>query len=956
MHMRQRMSKRNQSAVSAARRVGAMALVLGLGAAFSMVRAGDSAPPRGMQEPSAGADASMPDQGRQSTREGVATPSVPLVASVEASTPRGPVRIQRLDDSAQTLLAADATDVAIKLANGRPNAKSVLVWLDPAVDRPADNRPARQVAAPSAARVNVRQFALQRGAFVKHEYEILPNVLNLRGVTDADVAALRGMPGVVRVEEDEVYHISLHDSMSLIRGLESQKSAAGLSARGAGVRVCIIDSGINAAHSMFAGRIDAAADFDHFNNDPDPADDNGHGSNVAGIAAGSDGFSVNFGTCGVEPFQGVAPSATIIAMKVCSASGSCPTSDIVAGINDCASPSLPGGPADVINLSLGGGQFSGTCDAELSAAAANAAVAAGVTVVAAAGNNGFANALGSPACGSQVIAVGAVYDSNFPNCQDADTSFGWCLNSFCTSTCTDSAPVNVDERVCFSNRSVNLELTAPGALIWSAGSTGTNSIIEQAGTSQASPHVAGLAALILGLDPSLTPAQVLQLMRDGAVDLGAAGFDNDFGWGRIDVINTLNLMSAGCTSNPECDDGLACNGVETCDVPSGNCQAGTPVNCNDGVACTTDACNEPSGTCSHTPNNGACSDGLFCNGTETCNVTLGCQAGTAPNCADSVACTTDSCNESTDTCDHIANNAACDDGLFCNGAETCNVTLGCQAGSDPCGGAACDEGTDTCAGSEVWMSFISATTVPVVGTAADEDIVAYNTSSGTWSLVFDGSDVGLSGFVIDGLARLSTGDILLSFTVSGSVAGMTGGPSGTTLDDSDIVRFVPTSLGANTAGSFVFYFDGSDVGLTTDNEDVDAIALDAAGKLVISTLGGFTATGASGDDEDLIVFTATSLGSVTSGSFAMYFDGSDVSLTATAEDVDAAAIVPTGEILLSTEGNFSVPGASGADEDVFEFTPTTLGGSTSGVYAPFLDLSTLGISTAADVGGVEWVP
>jgi hypothetical protein len=350
---------------------------------------------------------------------------------------------------------------------------------------------------------------------------------------------------------------------------------------------------------------------------------------------------------------------------------------------------------------------------------------------------------------------------------------------------------------------------------------------------------------------------------------------------------------------------------------------------------------------------------LACNGAETCSATLGCQAGTAVICNDGVACTTDACTEPGGTCGYTPNNAACDDGLFCNGSETCNATLGCQAGSDPCPGLTCDETNNVCiGGAEVWMSFVAATSVPVVGTVENEDIVARNVSTGAWSLIFDGSDVGLSSFVIDGTARLSDGSILLSFTVSGTVAGMTGGPDGsTTLDDSDIVRFVPTSLGATTAGSFVFYFDGSDVGLSADNEDVDAITLDSSGNLVISTLGSFTVTGASGQDEDLIVFTATSLGSVTSGSFAMYFDGSDVGLAdSSAEDVDAAGITPTGTILLSTTGNFSVSGVSGANEDVIQFTPTSLGSTTAGSYTMYLDLSTLGISTGADVGSVEYKP
>jgi len=865
-----------------------------------------------------------------------------LTVSMDGAPAQVPMKLQDFEGGLADAMVNLLDQEGEIFADMRAGLHSVLVYLDPARDQRGFQ------AAISQVRSGVRQFAALRGLKIRYEYEILPNVINLRGLTARDVADVRNMPGVIRVEEDKIFQISLHDSIPLIRGLESQKTAAGLSARGAGVRVCIIDTGINAAHVMFAGRIDAAADEDFFNNDLDPADDNGHGSNVAGIAAGGDGFTVNFGTCGVEPFQGVAPSATIIAMKVCSAAGSCPTSDIVAGINACASPSLPGGPGDVMNISLGGGQFSGACDSDASAAAANNAVAAGVTVVAAAGNNGFANALGSPACGSQVIPVGAVYDSNFPNCQDPDTSFSWCLNQTCTSTCTDSAPVNVDERICFSNRSVNLELTAPGGGIWSAGSTGTSSIIEQFGTSQASPHVTGLAALILGEDPSLTPAQVLQLMRDGAVDLGTAGFDSNFGWGRIDIINTLNLLSPpGCTSNPECDDGLFCNGAETC--VSNQCQAGTAPNCSDGVACTTDTCNEGTDSCDHTPNNGACSDGLFCNGSETCHITLGCQAGTAPNCDDSIACTADSCNEGTDTCDHVPNNGLCSDGLFCNGAEVCNVGTGCGDGPDPCVGE-CDEVNDLCVGgAQLWLAFTANTTVPGVGTATNEDIVAYDLSAGTWSLIFDGSDVGLGSFAIDGFTRLSDGSILLSFTVAGTVGGVA-------MDDSDILQFVPTSLGSTTAGTFSMYFDGSDVGLTTDNEDIDAIGLASDGRLVVSTIGAFAGTGASGNDEDLFIFTATTLGTNTAGSFALHFDGSDVGLNQSAdEDVDAAGFTSSGALLLSTFGNFSVTGVSGADEDILQFNPTSLGSTTSGTFQMFLDLSTVGISTAADVIGVELV-
>ncbi|HEX4953380.1 MAG TPA: hypothetical protein VF017_08310 [Thermoanaerobaculia bacterium] len=250
-------------------------------------------------------------------------------------------------------------------------------------------------------------------------------------------------------------------------------------------------------------------------------------------------------------------------------------------------------------------------------------------------------------------------------------------------------------------------------------------------------------------------------------------------------------------------------------------------------------------------------------------------------------------------------------------------------------------------GPDIWMSFTTNTTVPGVGTAANEDVVSYDQTTGLWALEFDGSDVGLGGLVLDGLAIHPSGDLLLSFTAAATISGIS-------VDDSDIVRFTPTSLGANTAGTFSMYFDGSDVGLTTNNEDVDAIALAADGRLIISTLGTVAATGASGADTDLLIFTGT-LGDVTTGSFALHFDGSDVGLTdASSEDIDGAALTSGGNLLFSTLGLFTVTGASGDNEDVAEFSGT-FGSTTSGTFTLRLDLSALGIDVSEDIGALEIV-
>jgi hypothetical protein len=112
----------------------------------------------------------------------------------------------------------------------------------------------------------------------------------------------------------------------------------------------------------------------------------------------------------------------------------------------------------------------------------------------------------------------------------------------------------------------------------------------------------------------------------------------------------LEAIAAGCTSDPQCDDGLWCNGAETCNLTTHVCQPGTAPSCDDGVACTTDSCNETTDSCDHAANNASCDDGQFCTD-DVCNLTAGCQHP-AHSCDDGVACTVDSCNETTDSCDH----------------------------------------------------------------------------------------------------------------------------------------------------------------------------------------------------------------------------------------------------------------------------------------------------------------
>ncbi|MBV5331475.1 hypothetical protein JZU69_03585, partial [bacterium] len=208
--------------------------------------------------------------------------------------------------------------------------------------------------------------------------------------------------------------------------------------------------------------------------------------------------------------------------------------------------------------------------------------------------------------------------------------------------------------------------------------------------------------------------------------------------------------------------------------------------------------------------------------------------------------------------------------------------------------------------------YLGSSTVGIAGgaTFADEDILIKDMGSGAWSLFFDGSDVGLANTDVDAFELQVDRSMLMSFDTDFTLSGFGA------VDDADILRFVPTSTGDTTTGIWQWYFDGSDVGLTTSDEDVDAFDIQPDGRLLISAIGNISVTGASGVDEDLLVFTPAQLGATTSGTWAMYFDGSDVGLSNTSnEDVNGVWVDAAGKIYLTTLGNFSVTGVSGDGSD-----------------------------------------
>ncbi|MBT1445476.1 S8 family peptidase [Shewanella sp. JM162201] len=228
---------------------------------------------------------------------------------------------------------------------------------------------------------------------------------------------------------------------------------------GSGVTAYVIDTGVLTSHNEFGGR--ASHGWDFVDNDADATDCNGHGTHVAGTIGGGS--------------YGVAKNVNLVGVRVLGCAGTGSNSGVINGINWVKNNAF--GPS-VANMSLGGGASQATDDA------VNSAVAAGITFVVAAGNDN-ANACNySPARAANAITVGSTTSS--------------------------------DARSSFSNYGSCLDIYAPGSSIKSAWYTSNSATNTISGTSMASPHVAGVAALYLAETPGLSPSQITSRLASRA--------------------------------------------------------------------------------------------------------------------------------------------------------------------------------------------------------------------------------------------------------------------------------------------------------------------------------------------------------------------------------------------------------------------------------------------------------
>jgi len=444
--------------------------------------------------------------------------------------------IGRAPDAATT--SGPFVDAAVREAlDGQPTARVLVSLRDP---------PALQTSALNVAAVRGQVAAAQErvltdvapGDFqVTYQYQAVPALAG--ALTTDGLAALTARADVVSVTIDAVGSAALSTSVPLISADDVHLQGV----TGQGVIVAVLDTGIDVDHPDLA---DGIAYQRCFLSDggcppaPNPADDDqGHGTNVSSVITGD----------GVVASEGVAPDAMIAAYKILGGDGSGFFSDWLMALDDIVSnhPEV-----DIVNLSL---QSGASCPSAALESAIAMLRSRGTATFISSGNHGRKDSMPVPACIADGITVGAVYDAA------VGLVNGWKVD--CTDTTTAA-----DRVACWSNSAQGLDLLAPGAAITGAGAGGGFSTFY--GTSQAAPHAAGVAALILQQTPGM-PVDELEHRMEATGKLITDDLDDgDPGTNRttprIDARVALLVDGAdsdgdGCTDGEELGDNPGTGGM-----------------------------------------------------------------------------------------------------------------------------------------------------------------------------------------------------------------------------------------------------------------------------------------------------------------------------------------------------------------------------------------------------------
>ncbi len=399
-------------------------------------------------------------------------------------------------------------------------------------------------------------------------------------VTAAALAQLLANPAVLRIEPDGVLEPHLRQGIPLM-------AAATPSATydGSGMSIAICDTGIDTAHPRLGGggspifNDKVIGGYDTGDNDADPRPNSttgsAHGTACAGIAAGDLGDSGDY-------IGGVAPGAKLYAIKISQGTGgSATSSSMIAGWEWAITHQHddPANPILIISTSFGGGSYASACDTVVPAmttAAANA-VAAGITIFASSGNDGYCSSMGWPACISHVNSVGAVYDANigtYNPCVNANS----CATKIATTGCDTGFYVAestvADKVTAYSNSASFLTLFAPAnqaytADIVGAGGYSTGDFTSSfGGTSAACPYAAGAAAVLQSAAKAktgsyLTPAQVVSYLTTHG-DIRTDGKVTSVQKPRINLARAVSALPT--TTVPTAPSGLTAAAASTSQI------------------------------------------------------------------------------------------------------------------------------------------------------------------------------------------------------------------------------------------------------------------------------------------------------------------------------------------------------------------------------------------------------